>query len=517
MSTALDGRRLTPAKVALVARGMDTVVVTPEAYQRVVRDRTVVDDAVAQQRPVYGVTTGLGARSTFSLPSQDLAEFSVRTVHGRANAVGPPLPAEVVRATLAARCNAIAHGGSGIQPAVLELLVAMLNHGVHPVVPEIGSIGASDLNQLAHIGLAVIGEGEAELGGEVLPSGAALARAGLEPVALGPKDGLALCNSNALAAGHAALVYHDTHALHSAAQVVASLSFEGFRANTTPLDPRVQAAHPVAEQQACAAELRKLLAGGELLDPANARRLQDPISFRSVAHVHGTLRAALRLLAGPLGAELNGAADNPLVLGETGEILSTGNFATSALALALDTLALAICQSANISAQRVQRLLEAALTDLPENLSRYGSERSGYAPLVKTAQALVAELRHLAAPFSTDPQPGAELVEDDSSNAAAAARRTGEMTGHLRHLLAIEALVAAQAVDLAAPPALGRGAAALHEAVRAVASPLDDDRSLSGEIMRVASEVLGVATVGDLLAAAGVEVTTENRGATPRA
>jgi histidine ammonia-lyase len=500
----LDGRSLTPATVAMVARGKVTVAVAPEAHERVVRDRAVVDDAVARRLPVYGVTTGLGARATFSLPDEELAEFSVRTVRGRANAVGPPLPREVVRATLVARCNAIAHGGSGVQPAVLELLLAMLNHGVHPIVPEVGSIGASDLNQMAHVGLAAIGEGEAELDGKVLPAAIALARAGLEPVALGPKDGLALCNSNALSAGHAALAYHDARALHGAAQVVAALSFEGFRANTTPLDPRVQAAHPVAEQQACAAQLRQLLEGGDLLDPANARRLQDPISFRSVAHVHGTLRAALRLLTGPLGAELNGAADNPLVLGDYGEILSTGNFATSALALALDTVALAICQTASLSAQRVQRLLTSTLSDLPDNLSPHGSERSGYAPLVKTAQALVAELRHLAAPLSIDPQPGAALVEDDSSNATAAARRAAEMIEQLRYVLAVEALVAAQAVDLAAPPLLGRGPAALHDAVRSVAPPLDDDRSSSGEITRVAREVLGVATVGELLATAGI-------------
>jgi histidine ammonia-lyase len=385
---------------------------------------------------------------------------------------------------------------------VLELLLAMLNHRVHPIIPELGSIGASDLNQMAHVALAAIGEGEAELAGEVLPAARALERVGLEPVVLGPKDGLAICNSNALSAGHAALVYHDARLLHAAAQVVASLSLEGFRANTTPLDPRVQAAHPVTEQRECATELRKLLEGGELLNPANARRLQDPISFRSLSHVHGTLRAALRLLEEPLRAELNGAADNPLVLGETAEILSTGNFSTSALALALDAVALAICQTASLSAQRVQRLLAGSLTDLPENLSPHGSERSGYAPLVKTGQALVAELRHLAAPFCIDPQPGAVLVEDDASNAAAAARRTAEMIDRLRYLLAIETLVGAQAVDLAAPSALGRGPRVLYDAVRELVPRLDDDRPSSPEIMRVASELLGIDVVDRLLAAA---------------
>lgn len=500
----LDGRNLSPAAVAAVAFTGERVAVAPDAYERVRRERAVVDDAVARRLPVYGVTTGLGARATFSLPAEELAEFSVRTVRGRANAVGPPLPREMVRAALVVRCNGIVHGGSGVQPAVLELLLAMLNHGLHPIVPEIGSIGASDLNQMAHVGLVVMGEGEAELGGERLPAGAALARAGLAPVALGPKDGLALCNSNALSAGSSALGCHDARGLHAAAQVVAALSFEGFRGNTTPLDPRVQAAHPVAEQQACAAQLRELLADGSLLDPGNARRLQDPISFRSVAHVHGALRAALGLLEGALDAELNGAGDNPLVLADEGEILSTGNFATPALALALDTVALAICQTASISTQRTQRLLASSLTELPENLSPHGAERSGYAPLVKTAQALLADLRHLAAPLTIDPQPGAAQVEDDSSNAPAAARRITQMLERLRYVLAIEALVAAQAVDLAAPATIGRGPAALHRAVRTHASRLEEDRSSGGDLERLAAEVFGVRALADLLDQAGI-------------
>jgi histidine ammonia-lyase len=501
----LDGRNLSPAAVAQVARSTgERVAVEPEGYERVRRDRAVVDDAVARRLRVYGVTTGLGARASFSLPAEELAEFSVRTVRGRANAVGRPLPRGVVRGALVVRCNGIVHGGSGVQPAVLELLMAMLNHGLHPVVPEIGSIGASDLNQMAHVGLAVMGEGEAELGGERLPAGVALARAGLAPVALGAKDGLALCNSNALSAGSSALAYHDARGLHAAAQVVAALSFEGFRANTTPLDPRVQAARPVAEQQACAGQLRELLADGSLLDPVNARRLQDPISFRSVAHVHGALRAALSLLEGALDPELNGAGDNPLVLADEREILSTGNFATPALALALDTLALAICQTASISAQRTQRLLAGSLTDLPENLSPHGAERSGYAPLVKTSQALVAELRHLAAPLTIDPQPGAAQVEDDSSNAPAAARRTTQMLERLRYVLAIEALVASQAVDLAAPATVGRGPAVLHRAVRSRAPRLEEDRSSADEIERLAAEVFGAGAIGELLDQAGI-------------
>jgi len=500
----IDGYSLTPAAVAAVARACEHVELDAAARGRVERDRTVVEDAVARQVPVYGLTTGLGERANFVLPVEELAGFSVRTVRGRANAVGPPLPRDVVRAALLVRCNGMAHGGSGIQPGVLDLLLAMLMMGVHPVVPETGSIGASDLGQMAHIALVAIGEGRAEYRGELLPAEVALQRASLKAVVLGPKDGLALCNSSALSAGLAALAYDDARKLLAAAQLVTTLSFEGLRANATPLDPRVQAARPVAGAQTCAAQLRQLLAGGQLLDTGAARRLQDPLSFRCAAQVHGSFHSAMGLLAGSLDPELNGAGDNPLVLGEDREILSTGNFNTTALALALDTVALAVFQTASISAQRTQRLLTSSLTGLPDNLSPHGSEHSGYAPLIKTVQALVSDMRHLSSPFSTDPRQGAALVEDDASNAPAAARRIGPMLDRLRYLLAIETVVAAQGVDLAAPGRIGRGPAALHQAVRERVIPLDEDRASADDIEQIAGDLFGPRVIETLLNQSGI-------------
>jgi histidine ammonia-lyase len=495
----IDGYSLTPAAVAAVARAREQVELDGAARRRVERDRAVVEDAIARNEPVYGLTTGLGARATFVLPPEELAVFSVRTVRGRANAVGPSLPRDEVRAALLVRINGIAHGGSGVQTAVLELLLAMLAAGVHPVVPQTGSIGASDLGQMAHIALVTIGEGRAEHRGELLPAQVALQRAGLAAVALAPKDGLALCNSSALTAATAALAYDDARKMLAAAQLVTTLSFEGFRASASPLDPRVQAARPLAGAQACAAQLLELLVGGHLLDPGAARHLQDPLSFRCAAHVHGAFRAAMGQLALSLDPELNGAADNPLVLGEDREILSTGNFNTAALALTLDTVALAVFQTASICAQRAQRLLASPLTGLSENLSPHGSEYSGYAPLVKTAQALLAELRHLSSPLCTDPRSGAALVEDDASNAPAAARRIGPMLDRLRYLLAIETLVGAQAVDLAAPGRIGRGPAALHRAVRERVAPLDEDRPSTDDIEQIAADLLGPEAIDALL------------------
>ncbi|BCL26135.1 histidine ammonia-lyase [Streptomyces aurantiacus] len=497
----VDGRTLSCEDVAAVALHGARVVLADEVLPRLARDRAVVDDVVDRQVPTYGLTTGLGSRSSYALPRDELAQFSVRTVRGRANAVGDPLPVPVVRAALVARVNGLAGGGSGVSPEIVPLLVGMLNSRVHPVVPEVGSIGASDLCQMAHVGLVVIGEGRAELVGEVLDGAAALRRAGLSPAELGPKDGHVLCSASPLAAGHGGLVLHEAATVLTLAQAVTALTFEGFRANTSPLDARVLGLRPAPGQSRAAAELLALLAGGDLTDPRQARRVQDPISLRCAAQVHGALHSALDFADAALDPELNGSGDNPVVLADTdtdsntgtgtGEILSSGNFHTPALALAFDTLALALTQTAAISAERMRRLLNPGLSGLPANLSPYGPERSGFAPLAKTAQALVAEIRLLSAPVSTDPRHGADGVEDDSTNAALGARRLSTMLVRLRQLLAVEALAAAQAVDLASPAALGRGPVVLHAAIRELVPRLDDDRPCGADVDRVSDAVLG--------------------------
>lgn len=492
MNTIFVGERtLSPEDVVAVARHGARVGIAAGVMQRLVRDRSVVEDVVDRGVPAYGVTTGLGSRATYALPREELSAFSLRTVRGRANAVGDPLPAEVVRAAMLARVNGMAFGGSGVQPGVLELLVGMLNAGVHPVVPETGSIGVSDLNQMAHAGLVVAGEGRAELRGETVDGATALRRAGLAPLALGPKDGLVLCGASPIAAGAGALVASDASVARDMAQAVAALTFEGFRANTSPLDPRVQRARRAPCQADAARGLLALLAGGELSDPRAARRVQDPISLRCVAQVHGALYSALSFVADALLPELNGSGDNPMVFADTGDILSTGNFHTAGLALAFDTLALALCQTAALASARTQCLLVPGVSGLPANLSPHGPERSGLAPLAKTAQALVTEIRHLATPVSTDPRQGADTVEDDSTNAAYGARRLATILARLRQVLAVEAVAAAQAVHLARQARLGRGPAQLLDALRSVVAPLDDDRSCGQDVERVAHDVIG--------------------------
>lgn len=503
----VDGRTLSYGDVVAVARHGAHVALADGVLPRLVSERAVVDNVVDRQVPTYGLTTGLGARSSYALPRAELDAFSVRTVRGRANAVGDPLPVPVVRAALLARVNGLAGGGSGVRPEILRLLVALLNARVHPVIPEVGSIGASDLCQLAHVGLVVVGEGSAECGGEVLDGATALRRAGLSPAELGPKDGHVLCSASPLAAGVGALALHETAALLSLAQAVTALTYEGFRANTSPLDARVLALRPAPGQSRAAGELLALLDGGDLGDPRAARRVQDPVSLRCAAQVHGAGYAALDFADAALAPELNGCGDNPVVLGGTGEIVSSGNFHTPALALAFDTLALALTQTAAVSAERMRRLLDPGVSGLPANLSPYGPERSGFAPLVKTAQALVAEIRLLSTPVCIDPRQGADAVEDDSTNASLGARRLTTMLTRLRQLLAVEAVVAAQAVDLAAPAALGRGPEFLHRAIREVVPTLTDDRPHGVDVETVSRDILGSDDVRSTLNALAGEAT----------
>jgi histidine ammonia-lyase len=487
----LTGTSLTPDLVRSIARDGDEVRIAEEAAARIQAANEVVLRAVGSGPPVYGVTTGLGSRVTESV-TDDGGEFSLRTIRGRATAVGEPLGVELTRATLAVRLNGLCAGGSGASPAVAELLAGMLNEGVHPVIPRSGSVGAADLCLMAHVGLAMIGEGEAEFSAVRMGAAQALSAAGLLALSPGPKDGLAICSANSVSVGTAALALADARALLECAQVSASLSMEGFRAALTPLDPRVVAARPQPGQEWSATGLRALLAGGSLTEAGASRRLQDPLSFRCASQLHGSLHAVLELLAAALEPELNGAADNPLVLTDDGEIISTGNFQVPALALALDAVAIGIAQVASAIAQRQARLKVTRLSGLPRGLvTRDDGDptRTGLAALAKTAEALLLEIRHRAAPVAIHAVASSE-VEDDSTGAAQAALRLIEQLTRLRLLIATELITAAQATELAAPERLGAGTAEARCCVREVVTTVTEDRALGPDVDRLARMVL---------------------------
>jgi histidine ammonia-lyase len=485
----LTGAALTLPELLDVARGRRAVALAPEVAARVAMSRAAVEQALARGEAVYGLTTGLGANVGVALDNADLLAFQTRILVGRAVAVGPFLPRETVRAALLLRANGLARGGAGASLAVIEALLALLARGVHPCVPSLGSIGAADLTPMAHLALPLVGRGSAELDGEIMPGDEALRRAGLTPVELAPKDGLALVSSNALSVAEAALLIDDAAALLDLAALAAALSFEGMRANPGPLLAEVAAARPAPGQESAAATLRSFLADSTLWDKRGARTVQDALSFRCVAPVYGAAGAALTFIREAVIPEINAAADSPLVLLEDGRILSTGNFHTGALALAADTLALALVPVADLAVGRAMKLMLPEASGLAKFLTPVGGNRAGFAPMQKTLAALRAECRHAANPASLDFTPVANGVEDHAPQTPLTLRKAATLCRSLRTLLAIELMVAAQAIDLRdPPPVLGPPLAAAYRAIRARIARLEDDRSLGPEVELLAAE-----------------------------
>ena len=495
----LSGHDATIAAVVRVARGGAKVALSDGARAQVVAARAVVERLAQSDEAIYGVNSALGANTGKPIPRDQLAAYQHRAVRARAVGVGPVFPTDVVRAMMFARAAGMAAGGSGVSPEVLDALIALLNASVHPVVPSKGSIGVADLAPLSHLALPLFGEGSAEYRGEILAGSVALERAGLRPVALGAKDGIALISANAATVGHAALVVHDASRMLDALSIAAALSFEGFRANLSPLDPRVQAARPAPGQIEMAAQFTLLLAGSSLRQTGAARRVQDPLSLRCVTQVHGAALAALRTARDYVELELNSAADSPLVLADTGEMLSTGNFHIPGLALAFEALGLAFAHAALVCVQRCQKLFNPALSGLPLQLTTRGPEHSGFATVQKTLTALYNEIRHDASPATLDSLPVSEAVEDHAPMAPYVVAKTAAIVAKLRYLAAIELLAAAQAVDLRELPqaALGKGTQAAYSAVRARVPRLDEDRPLGPDIEIIVA----------LLAAGGIATT----------
>jgi histidine ammonia-lyase len=454
------------------------------------RARAVVEHAAEGGQSIYGLTSALGANTGKPLPPEDLALYQMRAVRARAVGVGPALPEDCVRATMAARIAGLAQGGSGVSVAVFRALVEALNRGVYPHVPAWGSISVADMPPLAHLALALIGEGEAFVGGRRVSGAEALAHAGLTPVALGAKDGLALFSANAVTVGLACLVLHDLAATLAHLDDVAALSCEAFRANVSPLDERAQAARGAPGQAAAAARLRRALAGSGLFAPNAARRVQDPLSFRCVAQVHGAALDAFARAVEHVEIELNAAADSPLVDAATGALFSTGNFHIPGLAIAHEALGLAVVQIAALLVERCIHLLAPATSDLPLQLTRHSPGQSGFATVQKTLTALLNDLRHLANPACLDFLPVSAGIEDHAPMALKCVTKLGDMRVRLAYLAAIEAVIAAQAVDFRAPEVratLGQGARRIYDGVRARVAMLDDDRPLGPEFEAIAT------------------------------
>ncbi|MBZ9742952.1 MULTISPECIES: histidine ammonia-lyase [unclassified Mesorhizobium] len=484
----LTGTGVSVGVVAAVAREARKVEIGAEIIGRLEKARKVLDQAAASGQQIYGLNTGLGANLGTSVEG-DASAFQRQLLEGRSGAVGEALPVEAVRATMLARLTMLSAGGSGLSPAVFVALVDVLNAGVHPVMPSLGSIGAGDLVLMTAIARLLIGEGEADYQGRRMPAAKALMMARLAPIGLAPKDGLSLINASAVSTGGGALVVTDALSALDQQQQAGALTMEGFGANRTILDPRLHMARPAAGQQEAAKALHDLLARDEAPAPTT---IQDPLSIRCMPSINGALIEAIGQAKRAVEIELNAAADNPLVLGDDELVLSTGNFHTASLALAFETLSLAIAQCAAASAARFIQLTGSGRNGLPKYLSPVGGASAGFVPLQKTVTSILAAIRHKANPVMLDFLPVSEGVEDHATQTPLAVSKCADMIALWRRLIAFELMAAAQAVDLREGLTLAPRTSAVHTAIRALVPSLKEDRPLG-----IDAEALHAALAGN--------------------
>jgi histidine ammonia-lyase len=480
----LDGSHLTLTDLLAIADDRAPVALAPEARARVAAARRVVDQAAAGDTAVYGVNTGFGSFAETRIDKADLAALQLNLLRSHAAGVDVPLPVRAVRAAMALRANVLAKGHSGIRVETLEALLALLNHGVHPRVPSRGSVGASgDLAPLAHLALVLVGEGETWDGDRAVSTRDALSAAGLAPVVLGAKEGLALINGTQVSAAVLALALAGAERLARAADIAAALSIDGLKGSMHPFDPRIHASRPFAGQSASADNLLRLMDGSAINQShVNCGRVQDAYSMRCAPQVHGAAREALAWVRHVVQIEMNAATDNPMVFAVEGDMVSGGNFHGAPLALAADLLAMAVAQLATISERRSERLVNPALSGLPAFLTRHGGLQSGLMIAQVTAAALASEIKTLAHPASVDTIPTSANKEDHVSMSMGAALKAERALQLASMVIAVEVLCGCQAIDLLAPLASSTPLMRAHAAVRNRVPTLGDDRSPAPDI-----------------------------------
>ena len=495
----LNGEALTLEDVQQVARQGVPVSLDPAARPKVEAARHVIEAALTSGRPVYGVSTGFGQLSDVFIPAADRDALQRNLLRSHAIGIGEPIGEAETRAVILLRANVLAKGHSGVRPEVIELLCELLNRRIHPIIPERGSVGASgDLAPLAHLALVLIGEGEARLGEERLPGTEALRRAGLAPLTLKAKEGLALINGTCGLAGIGALAVCRASRLVTLADLAGAMTLEALRGSQVPFDERLQAVRPHPGQAASARNLRLLLQDSEvMISHKDCGKVQDSYTLRCMPQVHGGVRDAVAFARETLARELNAATDNPLVFADSGEVLSGGNFHGHPVALALDFLALSLASLCGISERRIERLVNPQLSELPAFLVKASGLHSGFMVAQISAASLVSETKLLASPASVDSIPTSANKEDFVSMGWLAAVKAAQVTDRLAAILALELLCAAQGLDFLHPLRPGRGVAQAHDLLRQHVSHLEEDRVLRHDLDRI----LPLLEDGSLLAA----------------
>ncbi|MEO7083367.1 MAG: histidine ammonia-lyase [Gemmatimonadaceae bacterium] len=489
-SVVIDGNSLTVEQVAAVARDRARVSLAPSAKRRIGVTQAVVSKLVAERAVAYGVTTGFGKLSEVAIAPEHLAALQVNLVRSHSVGVGDLLSEHETRAMMLLRANVISKGFSGARADLAELLLAMLNAGLYPPVPEQGSVGASgDLAPLAHLAVSLIGEGTLFRGSKKGDASAMLRSVGLEPITLGPKEGLTLINGTQCHTALGSLALLDARRLWKIANVAGAMSLEALMGTPVAFDARIQDARGQLGQIQCAAMLRDLLADSEIREShrTNDPRVQDAYALRCMPQVHGPVLDAIDFAAGVIGREINAATDNPLVF-ENGELLSGGNFHGQSVAMVLDFLAIALTNLATISERRIDRLLSPDMNQgLSPFLTRDAGVNSGFMMAQVTAAALASECKVLSHPASVDTIPTGSGKEDVVPMAMTAAWKLRRVVRNVRYVLAVELMCAAQGLDERAPLKPGRGVARAHAAVRSVVATLDRDRVLSPDLEAMAA------------------------------
>lgn len=478
----LGAAPLTLEAVSHVADGAP-VALGSKARDRMNASRAIVERKAAGDVPVYGVTTGFGALAEVKVPPSELRALQRNLILSHAAGVGRPLSRAETRAMMLLRAQVLSEGFSGVRVSVAEMLINCLNRGVHPVIPEKGSVGASgDLAPLAHLTLAMIGEGDVEHEGTIMPAAEALQKVGLKPIVLEAKEGLSLVNGTQAMAAVGTMAILTAERSCKTADTAGSMTLDGLAGLAAAFDPRIHNARPHPGQKLTAENIRRLTEGSGMLSPNQSKKTQDCYSLRCMPQVHGATRDALKYARDVFEREINSATDNPLVFTEDDAIISGGNFHGQPLALALDFVAIAVAELANISERRIEQLVNPSLSGLPPFLVPESGIHSGYMIAQVTAASLVNENKVLATPASVDSIPGSASREDHVSMGMTSARKLREIVGNTRVVLAVEMLCAAQAMDFRAPLKPGKGTGPAHKILRDVVPHLDADRLMHRDI-----------------------------------
>lgn len=484
----IDGENLTIEDVVNVARNNSKIELTEIAVKRIEKARKVVDEFVDNEKVVYGITTGFGKFSDVAISKEETKDLQTNLIMSHACGVGEPLDEEIVRAIMLLRINNLSKGFSGIRLSALKVLIDMVNNGVHPVIPEKGSLGASgDLAPLSHMVLVMLGMGEAIYKGERLSGKEAMTRAGIETIELTSKEGLALINGTQVMTAVGALAVYDAIKVMKMADISAAMTLEALNGITDAFDARIHAVRPHKGQGDSAANLLKITDESKMTTRQGEIRVQDAYSLRCTPQIHGGSRDAIDYVLNKVNIEINSVTDNPIIFVDEKDVISGGNFHGQPMALAFDFLGIALAEIANVSERRIERLVNPQLSGLPAFLTEKGGLHSGFMIAQYSAASLVSENKVLAHPASVDSIPSSANQEDHVSMGTIAARKAREILENTINVLAIEILSAAQAIDFSENKELGNGTKVAYDIVRKDVATLHEDRVMYIDINKCAN------------------------------